>query len=184
MFLHLSVILYTGVGVSVRETPLVRRPLDIDPPPPDRDPLDGDPPWTETPRTETPPKQRPPPGRRTVTIGRYASYWNAFLLCLCFVMRCFSLQAALISSGVSPRAVRICRCIAGRSSAGSSAWPWRAGTKPVKPSPCVNPHPDPKTHHSLAMTFFQYETHVQRMSSLGSQMRSVREYSGVYLFCR
>ena len=89
MFLHVSVILFTGGRqVPVRETspdrapPPDTAPLDRDSPlgqiPPDREPPrqrtlpDRDPLWTETPWTETLP--------RTVTSGRYASYWNAFLL--------------------------------------------------------------------------------------------------------
>ena len=51
MFLHLSVILFTGGGEFLSGRP----PLDRDPP-----------------------RQRPP-APRTVTSGRYASYWNAFL---------------------------------------------------------------------------------------------------------
>ena len=55
------------------ETPRTETPLNRDPPRTET-------PWTETPQTETPwtetPGQRPP---CTVTSGRYASYWNAFL---------------------------------------------------------------------------------------------------------
>ena len=61
-----------GRGVSVTETPL------------DRDsPSRQRPPWTETPPSpvQRPPDRDPPPPipPRTVKIGRYASYWNAFL---------------------------------------------------------------------------------------------------------
>ena len=60
MFLLLCVILFTGDGVSLIDTPLTETP-----------------PWTEIPQTETRhPGQRPP----TVKSGRYASYWNSFLL--------------------------------------------------------------------------------------------------------
>ena len=72
--------------------PWTEAPLDRDPtrqrPIGQRSPLDRDPPgqwpprqripWTETPPTETPPYRDPSP-TRTVTSGRYASYWNAFL---------------------------------------------------------------------------------------------------------
>ena len=72
MFLHLCVILFTGGGVSLTETPTrqktswtaipwIETPLDRD------TPLDKDTPF---------PRQRPP---RMVKSGRYASYWNAFL---------------------------------------------------------------------------------------------------------
>ena len=76
MFLHLSVILFTGGrGVSVRETLPDRDP-------PSRDPLDRDspdrPPWTETPPDRPPCRETPPP-RHTLTSGWYAPYWNAFL---------------------------------------------------------------------------------------------------------
>ena len=54
-------------GVSLTETSLDRDPLDNDQPPGQRTPPDRAPP----PQTETP---------CTVKSGRYASYWNAFLL--------------------------------------------------------------------------------------------------------
>ena len=70
-------------------SPLDRDPLDRDPL--DRDPLDRDSsprqrspctetPWIETPLIETPWIEIP----RTVTNGRYASYWNAYLFD-CFI---------------------------------------------------------------------------------------------------
>ena len=49
---------FTGVCLSTGGSLRTETPLD-------RDPLTG---------------QRSPPGQRTVTSGRYASYWNAFLL--------------------------------------------------------------------------------------------------------
>ena len=76
MFLHVSVILFTGGrGVCQRdlqtETPWAETPSPGQRPasPGQRTPLETEPlPWTESP---------PPP--RMVTRGRYASYWNAFL---------------------------------------------------------------------------------------------------------
>ena len=55
-------------------------PPDGEPPPPD-----GDPPGWRPPQMENPPRWRNPPPREAdsgirSTIGRYASYWNAFLL--------------------------------------------------------------------------------------------------------
>ena len=78
MFLHVSVILFTGGSLCQGDPP-----PDRDPPRTETPPL----PWTETPpsldRDPPFPGQRPPsPGQRpprTVTSGRYASYWNAFL---------------------------------------------------------------------------------------------------------
>ena len=68
MFLHVSVILFTGRGGS----------------------LSGRPPRTETTPGQRPPRQRPPPDRdpppRTVTSGWYASYWNAFLYFILFLV--------------------------------------------------------------------------------------------------
>ena len=81
--------------------PLDRQPLDRDPHwqrpprkrpslrPPYTDPFGQRPPWTETPRRETPPGQRT---FRMVKIGRYASFWNAFLFQNCLF---FNLQTSL-----------------------------------------------------------------------------------------
>ena len=67
IFLHLSVILFTGGGGGV----LLARPPPDGEPPLSRHPPDGDPPQSR----HTPPDgEHPPP-----TTGRYASYWNAFL---------------------------------------------------------------------------------------------------------
>ena len=112
MFLHLSIILFRGRGVcpSMRHRShdkgglCPRGSLSGRPPwteTPWTETPGQRPPWTETPQTETPwtettldrdppdrdsldrdhPGQRPP---CTVTGGRYASYWNAFLLVKCF----------------------------------------------------------------------------------------------------
>ena len=102
IFLHLFVILFTG-GVCLNAcwdtTPPRNRPPRADPlgsrPPWSRLPPPGaDPPRTDTPRDQTPPRTRPPradnppppPREADSSIrsmsGRYASYWNAFLLCL------------------------------------------------------------------------------------------------------
>ena len=100
----MCVILFTGGGLCQGDPP-DRDPLDRDPPG-QRPPSGQRPPWTETPqtktlqtetpraetpwtetpqtetpRTETQHEQRPPQTEttHTVTSGRYASYWNAFL---------------------------------------------------------------------------------------------------------
>ena len=63
MFLHVSVILFTGVPVRA-ETPWIDTP----------------PTWTETSRQRPPLDIDPRTGTpRTVTSARYASYWNTFL---------------------------------------------------------------------------------------------------------
>ena len=98
IFLHLSVILFTGGG-SGKETPprldggTTTPPRDWEPPPRldgDTPQLDGGTPpgWMESPPPgwmeeppgwmETPPPQEADSCIRS-TIGRYASYWNAFL---------------------------------------------------------------------------------------------------------
>ena len=69
-------------------------PPDGEPPgwrtPPDGEPpLDGEPPGWRTPGWRTPPDGEPPP--RSMC-GRYASYWNAFLLSNCFVQICPGLK--------------------------------------------------------------------------------------------
>ena len=92
IFLHLFVILFTGGGGSGKENPpgLGEHPPGMENPPrPD----------TSSPRRQTPPWRPPqawrPPreadsGIRS-TIGRYASYWNAFLFFLSSV-QCFASQ--------------------------------------------------------------------------------------------
>ena len=81
IFLHLSVILFTGGGV------LSQCMLGYHPPPGSRHP-----PWSRTPPDQTPPGADPPRSRHPPradppresdssirsTSGRYASYWNAF----------------------------------------------------------------------------------------------------------
>ena len=77
------------------EPPLGRdNPPTADPPPQEQTPL----PWEQTPRAgrtppraDTPLEQTPPPPPQEADCsirsmsGRYASYWNAFLLVICFV---------------------------------------------------------------------------------------------------
>ena len=104
IFLHLSVILFTGGGMSETEPPRSRHPPRADTPwvrhptradtPPEQTPPEQTTPGADTPPCQTPPKSRHPPGADTPlgqtplpaadssirsTSGRYASYWNAFL---------------------------------------------------------------------------------------------------------
>ena len=89
MFLHLSVILFTGglpqcmLGYHPPppeqtpprpRTPQSRHPLDQAPPPPSRHPPDQAPPGSRHLRT-----RHPPPPADGYCCGRYVSYWNAFL---------------------------------------------------------------------------------------------------------
>ena len=86
IFLHLSVILFTGVGVSASvhagipiptaDTPLEKTPLGADPS--EKTPQSRHPPGADTPREQTAPWEADF-GIRSMS-GRYASYWNAFLL--------------------------------------------------------------------------------------------------------
>ena len=46
-------------------------------------PLDRDPPGQRPAPLTDPPDRDPPHGQSTVTSGRYASYWNAFLFYIC-----------------------------------------------------------------------------------------------------
>ena len=89
IFLHLFVILFTG-GVSSRENrpPAERTPCPHqgDPPGKESPPARRNPPGKETPRQgeplpgkENPTGRENPPPIRSMS-GRYASYWNAFLL--------------------------------------------------------------------------------------------------------
>ena len=107
IFLHLFVILFTGGGgggipqgteadppdQAHHPTPQTRHitPPGHDTPPPPPGPDTPPPPGPGAPRPDTPqarpPRTRPPPppreadsGIRSSTSGRYASYWNAFLL--------------------------------------------------------------------------------------------------------
>ena len=83
MFLHVSVILFTGGGLQAGRTP----PTGRNPPGRENPPRPGRPPRT---RENPPPGRENPPGpgrppreadsRIRSTSGRYTSYWNAFLL--------------------------------------------------------------------------------------------------------
>ena len=85
MFLHVSVILFTG-GVSLSACsdtpPRSRTPLGADTTPPPPPPTGADTPQEET--RKTPPRKKPGrPPQRVVHAGRYGqqagSYWNALL---------------------------------------------------------------------------------------------------------
>ena len=65
-----------------RHPPQAGTPLQAGTPPPGRHPPGRHPPGRHPPR-QAPPPGRHPPGIRS-TLGRYASYWNAFLLDLSF----------------------------------------------------------------------------------------------------
>ena len=81
MFLHLSVILFTGGSASVHAgIPPPPPPRGQAPPPGTRHPPDQTPPGTRLPRPDTPLGQAPPGSRDGYCCGRYASYYNAFLL--------------------------------------------------------------------------------------------------------
>ena len=102
MFLHVSVILFTGRCLPHSPLPAVTPPGQTFPPPrqippwadtPQADTLWADTPWADTTWADNPPGQTPPcpvhvwitpprpvhAGIRS-TSGRYASHWNAFLL--------------------------------------------------------------------------------------------------------
>ena len=82
MFSHVSVILFTGVGCPPQcmlgYTPWEQTPL----------PQEQTPPWEQIPQhalRQTTPPRTDPPGSSVyweirATNGRYASYWNAYLL--------------------------------------------------------------------------------------------------------
>ena len=89
IFLHLSVILFTG-GVLPQCMLGYQHPPRPGRHPPRGDPPEQTPPWTRQtppgpgrhpPGADTPPDQADPPHRGSIrsTSGRYASYWNAFL---------------------------------------------------------------------------------------------------------
>ena len=96
-----------GVSASVHagipHPPREQTPWEQTPPPPGADtPLEADtppeqtPPWSrppgaDTPREQTPPRSRPAP-RYGHCCGRYASYWNAFLLILALILRIQHMQ--------------------------------------------------------------------------------------------
>ena len=102
IFLHLSVILFTGEDVCLSACWDTTHTLPL-PPPESRHPQSRHPPWSRHPPEQTPPGSRHPPGGNTPPpeqthtsrsrhpppkadsgirsmSGRYASYWNAFLL--------------------------------------------------------------------------------------------------------
>ena len=104
MFLQVSVIL-GGVCLSAcwdTTTPPGPDPPSTEQTPPEQTaPQDQTPPRADTPLEQTPPRADTPPPRQAdsgiqSTSGRYASYWNAFLLNLkvhflsCVIHRCFS----------------------------------------------------------------------------------------------
>ena len=93
MFLHVSVILFTGGASENPPRPGRHPPWQGEPPLAGRPPRQGEPPpdQADSPGRETPPQTRqtppagrtPPPREEDCSIrsmsGRYASYWNAFL---------------------------------------------------------------------------------------------------------
>ena len=92
IFLHVSVILSTGGGLRQGEPPLAGRPPwagrppspagrtpPAERPPRQRPPRQGDPLAGRPPLPRRTPRQGDPPGIRSMS-GRYASYWNPFLL--------------------------------------------------------------------------------------------------------
>ena len=89
IYLHLSVILFTGGSASVHAGI---------PPPWDQ----AQPPWDQAPpRTRHPPQSRHPPGPGTPReadscirsmSGRYASYWNALLFGKIFAENCMKMK--------------------------------------------------------------------------------------------
>ena len=99
IFLHLFVILFTGGGLPQcmlgyhprdqtppEQTPQDQTPREQTPPeqtPPGTRPPEQTPPGTRPPPEQTPQEQTPPREADSSirsTNGRYASYWNAFLL--------------------------------------------------------------------------------------------------------
>ena len=93
IFLHLSVILFTGgvsasVHAGIPHPPGSRHPPGADNPPRSRSPLEQTrreqtPPGSRHPLGTDPPRSRHPPWKADSSIrsmsGRYTSYWNAFL---------------------------------------------------------------------------------------------------------
>ena len=118
IFLHLSVILFTG-GVCLSAC-WDTTPPEQTPPPPEqtntpgsRHPLEQNPPGADPPGADTPPQEQTPPRADTPpeqtppayssirsTSGRYASYWNAFLFaCNCVWHRKYCSMSAKINKG-------------------------------------------------------------------------------------
>ena len=110
MFSQASVILFTGGGVynsmhwgqhppgktPLVQTPPCRHPTGQTPPSPRQTPYPGrHSPWADT-LQQTPPGQTPPPPDGHCN-GRYASYWNAFLLInMTFHLKDFNYQHVLL----------------------------------------------------------------------------------------
>ena len=95
IFLHLSVISSQGGSASVHAgipPPRTRHPPRADTPRDQAPPLGADPPQSRPPRADTlwdqahPPPREADSGIRSMS-GRYASYWNAFLLCISLEIR-------------------------------------------------------------------------------------------------
>ena len=86
MFLHVCVILFTG-GSPGRENP----PRAGRTPPPGRE----NPPGADTPPGADPPRAAHSSIRSTS--GRYASYWNAFLFTMFFIMSLITVNCDLLS---------------------------------------------------------------------------------------
>ena len=93
IFLHLSVILSRG---GLPQCMLGYHPLGPGTPQSRHPPGTRHPPWEQTPPEQTPPEQTPPGTRHTPReadsgirsmSGRYASCWNAFLLCISLEIR-------------------------------------------------------------------------------------------------
>ena len=94
MFLHLSVILFTGGSASMHTgipRAQSRHPSDQAPPQEQTPSGPGTPPGEDTPGPGTPQSRhsrtRPPP-EDGYCCGRYASYWNAFLFTLISSFSC------------------------------------------------------------------------------------------------
>ena len=79
------------------QTPPCRYPTGQTPPSPRQTPYPGrHSPWADTPQ-QTPPGRHPPPPPDGHCNGRYASYWNAFLLInMTFHLKDFNYQRVLL----------------------------------------------------------------------------------------
>ena len=110
MFLHLSVVLFTGgvsasVHAGIHPPPLGTHPLPLGrhPPTPGQTP-----PWADTPLARHPPLPYTSPPADGHCSGRYASYWNAFL----FVNSIASFVCSLLNvNGPLVGVNQTCRCI-------------------------------------------------------------------------
>ena len=87
MFLHVSVILFTGGGPEAGTPSLWEQTT----------PLQAAPPGAETPQQTPTPREQTPPQRsvcwkiRAIS-GRYASYWNAILFDIFFHQNCMKMR--------------------------------------------------------------------------------------------